>query len=98
MVGGYSIEEHVTRFRLIESWFNFLQEGNEGLLAKVKRFEKDNTVEHVSVVLPYALKALPYLLRMFCLDGAHMKPIIVETPKKRRLLCSKSLAWREEQQ
>ena len=85
MVGGYSVEEHVEGFRLIESWLSLLQEGNEGLLADVQRFETDNTLKHVSVVLPYALKAAPYLLRMYCLDGAHMKPIVVSMTPKTRL-------------
>ena len=85
IVGGYLIEEHVQGFRLIESWLHLLQEGNEGLSAGVKRFESDNTLRHVSVVLPYALKAAPFLLRMYCLDGAHMKPIIVSMNPKTRL-------------
>jgi hypothetical protein len=83
--GGYTMEDHEEGFSLLEPWLQRLKELNPGLVALVERIESDDTLNYAIEVFPYAEAAAPFMLPMFCIDGAHMKMIVTPGSEKQRI-------------
>jgi len=77
LASGYTLQDHVDGYALVEPWLEILAEHNQKMHTIVGRMNADENLSHVVLVFPYVEAAVQFLLPMFCLDMAHMKTILI---------------------
>jgi len=65
LASGYSLQDHVDGYALVEPWLENFAEHNQKIHTIVGTMNEDENLSHAVLVFPYVEATVPFLLPMF---------------------------------